>query len=330
MNVYEALGLFVGALLFRFILKPFLRRFALKTKTKLDEKIIDAITNPLWVVVILFSFVYFFKQYYSNVLLINTTYSIIALLLGLIIYRLTKIFIFDVLGKFGGAINKKTKRTALVVLNNLVLLFIVIGVVGYILSVFHIDVSPLIASAGIVGLVIGLALKDPLENLFYGVMLALDPTFRVGDVIKIGDTVGEVREIGLRSTKILAFSGDLISVPNSKIATSQILNYHLPSDKIRSTVKIGVAYGTNPEKVKKLLVKIAKSSKYVLDDPEPVALFLEYGDFALLFELRFWCHLSDRLNAIDDVNTKIWKEFRKHKIDIPFPITEVYLKRKKK
>ena len=330
MDVYEALMLFVGAILFRLFLKPLLKSFALRTKTKLDEKIIDAITNPLWISVVLISINYFFNQYFPDKIVVNIIYSIVAVLVALMAYRLSKIFIFDVLGRAGKGIDAKTKKTALVVLNNLMLLIIAVITLAYIFSVFNIDISPLLASAGIAGLAIGLALKDPLENLFYGVMLALDPSFRVGDVVKIGETVGEVKEIGLRNTKILTFSGDLVSLPNSKVANSQVLNYHLPSDRVRNSIKIGVAYGTDPKKVKKLLVKIAKSSKYVLNDPSPTALFLEYGDFALIFELRFWSLVSNRLDAIDDVNTRIWYEFKKNKIEIPFPITEVHLKKKKR
>ena len=327
MNGYEALGLLIFAVLFRIFLKPILRTFAARTKTELDDKILDAVTNPLWFIVILLVADFFIQSYFPNAYAHNIIYTLIAVLAAVIVYRLAKIFIFDVIGPTRSPlIDARTMRTALLVIQNVVLAVVVVITVTYILTLWGVDVTPLLASAGIAGLAIGLALKDPLENLFYGVMLALDPAFRVGDIVDVDGTVGEVKEIGLRNTKILTFSGDIVTLPNAKIANSRVLNYHLPTDKIRITTRIGVSYDSDPEEVKKTLAEIAKSSKYVLDDPPPMAHFMDYGDFALVFELRFWTLQPQKLSAIDDVNTKIWYTFKEKGIVIPYPIREVHLK----
>ncbi len=332
MNNIEALGLLVFAIFFRFLLKPVLRRLALRTETKLDDKILDAVTNPLWFAVVLFVFDYFLMRYFPNILLHRLICTLIALFGTVILLRLARILIFDVLG--GEAtqrplrfIDERTRRTALKVMNNIATVLIVLFALAYILLIWGIDVSPLLASAGIAGLIIGLALKDPMENLIYGVILALDPSFRVGDVVEIDGTLGRVEEIGLRNTKIVTFSGDMVTVPNSVIANSRVLNYHLPSDRVRVSVRIGVSYDSDPELVKQTLIEIAKSSRYVLDRPAPEVLFLEYGDFALIFELRFWTRFEEKFKALDDVNTRIWKVFKEKGIEIPYPITEVYLRR---
>ena len=327
MDSFQALGLLAAAILFRIFLKPFLRTIASRTKTKLDDKILDAVTNPLWFIVLLFVLDFFVQQYVPNTYVHNVIYTLIAVLVAVIVYRLAKILIFDVIGSSSPPhVDAKTKRTALLVLQNVTLAVVLVITLAYVFTLWGVNITPLLASAGIAGLAIGLALKDPLENLFYGVMLALDPAFRVGDIVDVDGTVGEVKEIGLRNTKILTFSGDIVTLPNSRIANSRVLNYHLPSDRVRVTIRIGVSYGSDPNEVKKTLEEIARSSEYVLDNPPPQALFMEYGDFALLFELRFWTSLPVKLLAIDDVNTKIWYTFKEKGIEIPFPIREIYLR----
>jgi len=327
MDNFQALGLFAFAILFRIFLKPVLRTFAAKTKTELDDKILDAITNPLWFIVILFVLDFFVQKYLPNAYAHNIIFSLIAVLAAIILYRLAKIIIFDVIGPTRSSlIDARTMKTALLVFQNITLAVVIVFTLSYILSLWGVDVTPLLASAGIAGLAIGLALKDPLENLFFGLMLALDPAFRVGDIVEIGGTVGEVREIGLRNTKILTFSGDIVTLPNSDIANSRVLNHNFPTDKVRVTIRVGVSYGSDPEKVKKTLLDVAKSSEYVLDDPASTALFMDYGESALMFELRFWTLQPKKLSALDDVNSKIWYAFKEKGIEIPYPIREVHLK----
>ncbi len=330
MDNAQAIGLLVFALLFRLFLKPFLRVFAARTKTDLDDKILDAITNPLWIAVLLLVTDFFIREYVHDVwvgAIHKILYSLIAVFAGVIVVRLARIFIFDVFGRSRAKfIDEKTKRTALIVIYNLTLAAVAVIAVAYILTVWGVDVTPILASAGIAGLAIGLALKDPLENLFYGIVLAMDPSFRVGDIVEVDGTLGEVREIGLRNTELVTFSGDLVILPNSKIATSKIVNFHLPYEKVRLSIRVGASYDNDPEEVKNTLVEVAKDYPYTLDDPAPQAILVEFGDSAIIYELRVWVPLQRKIEALDWIQTRIWKVFRDRGIEIPYPITTVYLK----
>lgn len=327
MDLYEALALLGFTIVFRLFLKPFLRRLALRTKTDLDEKIVDAVANPLWIIVLLLVAEYFLTVYGLPSWVSRAGHSLIAILAATIAYRLLKIFLFDVVAKQRiQFLDERAQETALRAVHNMILAIIVFVTFAYILVLWGVNVTPLLASAGIAGLAIGLALKDPLENLFYGIFLALDPSFRVGDVVEINGTLGTVQDIGLRNTKIVTFNGDLVTLPNSAIARARIVNYHLPKDTVRVSIRVGASYDADPEEVKRILVETAKNSLYVLENPAPQALFIEFGDFALIYELRFWTKLSTKIAALDDVNTRIWKTFKEKGIEIPYPITTVYLR----
>ncbi len=332
MNVYEAIGLLVGALVFRIFLKPVLRRLALRTKTEVDEKIIDAVTNPLWFIVLLLVADYFASKYLSWWMGISYVHgaivSLIIAISAIIAVRLIRIAIFDVFGKRSiPSVDERHKNTALIVINNIATAIVLAVALLYILSVWGIDIAPLLASAGIAGLVIGLALKDPLENTFYGIMLALDPHFRVGDAVEIEGVSGIVEEISLRNTKIRTWDGNLVLIPNSKVANSRITNFEFPDERVRTTIVIGVSYDSDPADVKETLLEIARKHPKVLDDPAPTVLFTEFGDSALMFKLLYWTRRADKWTTLDEINTEILQTFRKKGIEIPYPITTVYLRK---
>lgn len=331
MNTTEALIVVVLAVLFRPLIKPFLYTLAKFTKTDLDDKIIEAVANPLWFIVLLYAGNYLLTRYadftYVNYVSIGI-HSLIAVFFGVIAVRLTKILVFDVFGRSKvGGIDEKTKNTALIVLYNIAYVVIAVAVLFYILSAWGVDITPLLASAGIAGLAVGLALKDPLENLFYGIVLALDRNFRVGDAVDVGGISGVVEEIGLRNTKIRTWDGNLVLIPNAQVANSKITNFEFPDERIRTSIVIGVSYDSDPDNVKQTLLDIARKHPKVLDDPEPNVLFIEFGESALIFKLMFWTKRADKWATLDEINTAIVKTFREKGIEIPYPITEVHLKK---
>ena len=332
MDTTQALLLLGGSILFRLILKPVIYSLTKLTKTDLDDKIIDAVTNPLWFIVLFVVFDYFFETYigwwayarYVHAL----NYSFIILLVAIIVRRLTRIAIFDVFAKSKiRNVDERNKNTALIVMNNIATAIIFTIAAIYILSLWGVNVGPLLASAGIAGLVIGMALKDPLENLFYGIILALDPKFRVGDAVDIDGTSGVVEEISLRNTKIRTWDGNLVLLPNAKVANAKITNYEFPDERVRTSIVIGVSYDADPEEVKQTLLEVAKKNEKVLDDPEPTVLFTEFGDSALMFKLLYWTKRADKWSVLDEMNTAILKTFREKGIEIPYPITTVYLRK---
>ena len=172
---------------------------------------------------------------------------------------------------------------------NLARLVVIVGSVFLFLSVWEINVTPLLASAGIAGVAVALAAKETLANLFGGISLMLDQPFKTGDYIILDSGErGEVREIGLRSTRVWSRDDIMISIPNSIITNSKIVNESAPMPSFRVRIKIGVAYGSDIGQVEKVLLEVARKNKTVVQVPEPRVRFRNFGDSSLDFELLCW------------------------------------------
>ena len=324
-NINQIILLLIFLVLFRLFIKHFLRSLTLKTKTELDEKIIDSIANPLWILIAIIVLDYIVSLFYPSIW-VKQVFRTIEIIVGAwVFYR----FVRPILDFIEGSpyAEEKMVRTAIGVLGNIVKILVSFIVLLMILSVWHIDVTPILASIGLIGLIVGFALKDIIENILSGILIFLDPPFKVGDVVEVSGYLGEIREIGIRNTKIKTFDNRIVTIPNSDILKSKIVNYNLPDDIVRVSIKIGVSYDTDPSYVKKVILEnVISKIDTILKDPEPQVLFLEFGDFALIFEIRFWVYLKDKLTTIDQVNTMIWEVFKEKGIEIPYPIRTVYLK----
>lgn len=254
----------------------------------------------------------------------------------LIVALVTYIFIviFDILISNWG--QKFASKTESKVDDEVVKLFqrfsrITISFIGliFILDVWGIKVGPLLASLGIAGIAVAFALQSTLGNIFGGISLIVDRSITVDDFIRLDDgTEGFVTDIGLRSTKIKSRDGDLIILPNGKLADSKIYNYHKPLPITRVTVDFGVKYGTEIEKVKKIVLKELSEISVILKEPAPQVIFHELSDFSLKFKAFFWVSsIEKKLEAKEAALSAIYNTLNKNKIGIPFPTTTVYLKK---
>jgi len=199
----------------------------------------------------------------------------------------------------------------------------------YILEMWGIEITPLLAGLGIAGLAVALALQPVLSNIFSGASMVLDSSIRVGDLVYLDqNTKGKILKVGLRSTRILTFDNELIIIPNSKLAESVIQNVALPSPISRAVVPFNVSYGSDIDKVKKIVLKEIKSIKNVLEEPEPMVRFVEMGDSSLNFKAYFYVNNFDnRFPSIDEANTKIYNALNRNGINIPFPQMDIHLKK---
>jgi small-conductance mechanosensitive channel len=172
-------------------------------------------------------------------------------------------------------------------------------------------------------------LQDSLKNVFGGITLILDKTFRVGDKIKLeSGEVGEIEDIGLRSTKLRTYDNELIYVPNGQLANARVQNYTRPTEMVRVSVVFGVEYGSDVKKVQKTVLGVIKKIKDILDKPEPTVQFLEMGDFSLNFAARFWVPRWDKsFGKKLEATEKIYDALNKAKIGIAFPTQTIYLKK---
>jgi small-conductance mechanosensitive channel len=199
-----------------------------------------------------------------------------------------------------------------------------------ILVILEIDITAILAGAGIVGIAVGLAAKDFLSNFFGGAVIAMDKPFKLYDRITIDRYTGDVVHIGSRSTRLKTPDNQIVTIPNSTITNSAVMNYTMPNSLMKVRVPVGIAYGTDIPNVKKILTEIAgelaKSYPYLLANPEPVVYFLEFGTSSLNFEIDLWTSdVPKTLEIRDAVNMKIAERFARENIMIPFPRMDVHL-----
>jgi potassium efflux system protein len=180
---------------------------------------------------------------------------------------------------------------------------------------------------GALGVGLGFGLQNIVNNFVSGLILLFERPIHVGDTVEVGGLVGIVRRIGARSSTVVTFQGAEVIVPNSNLISNQVINWTLSSQWRRVDIPIGVAYGTDPERVIKLLVGVAQSHPGVLLERPPMAFFMGFGESALKFELRFW---SDRQDAWfqlqSDVTVAVAKAIEEAGIDIPFPQRDLHLR----
>ncbi|MBM9603703.1 mechanosensitive ion channel family protein [Desulfopila inferna] len=195
--------------------------------------------------------------------------------------------------------------------------------------IWKIDMTAWLASAGIAGIAIGFAAKDTLSNLFSGVFILADAPYKVGDYIVLdrGDR-GKVMNIGLRSTRILTRDDVEITIPNSIIGNSTIINQSGGRHtKLRLRLKIGVAYGSDIDLVRSILMEIAQKERLVCKSPEARVRFRTFGASSLDFELLAWVDNPElRGQAMDKLNEAIYKKFTEMNIEIPYAKQDLYIK----
>lgn len=207
------------------------------------------------------------------------------------------------------------------IFENLWTAVVVLVAIFWILSVWDIDITPFLASAGILGIVAGFAAKDTISNFFGGLALYFDNTYKLGDyvVLDTGEE-GIVVDIGIRSTNLKTMDDMVITIPNAVLNSSKIINQSAPEKKGRLTVSVGVAYDSDIDLVEELLIQAAKDVPGVLDHPRPRVRFKEFGDHALEYDLYVWIpNPIEKFRSRHKLNREILKKFRKNDVEIPYP-----------
>ena len=313
-----------------FIFRQYLEKFAAHTKNKFDDMIFEHTKKPLLYLLIAYAVKLALLNLGINGAVDKLINSIMA-----VVFLYTILRGIDILVEtWAITFSKKTKTQVDDVLLPLLhkitkVLFVIIGLL-WVLKIWHVDITPYLAGVGISGIVLGLALQDSLKNIFGGVTLLLDKTYQLGDKIKLeSGEIGTIHDIGLRSTKMITIDNEIVYVPNGYLANSRVTNYAKPDPKVRSSVLFGVEYGTDVEKVRKLVLGILAGIDGILKEPAPSVHFTEMGDSALKFKANFWVEkwtlaYDKKLEATE----KIYNALNKAKIDIPFPAQTVYFKKK--
>ncbi|MBU1301484.1 MAG: mechanosensitive ion channel, partial [Gammaproteobacteria bacterium] len=174
---------------------------------------------------------------------------------------------------------------------------------------------------------LGFGMQEIFANFISGLIILFERPVRIGDVVTIGNLSGTVSRIRIRATTITDFDRKDIIVPNKTFITGQLVNWSLSDTVTRVTIKVGVAYGSDLDLARKLLYKAAQENPRVLKDPEPLVLFLNFGESTLDHELRIHVRdLGDRNPATDEINRYLDREFSKAGINIAFRQVDVFLK----
>jgi MscS family membrane protein len=195
-----------------------------------------------------------------------------------------------------------------------------------------INVTPLLASAGIIGIALTVAGKDIIANLVGGVSIMFDKPYQVGDYVVINEQYrGEVIEIGMRSTKIRTRDNMLITAPNSLMVNEAVVNETGLDPQIRIRIPIGVAYGTDLAKVETVLLFVMGNDENILDHPKPVVRYRQFGDSAVELEVMGTIKNPELTGRVTDALIReIDRAFKSNKIEIPFPQRDVHIKGKNK
>jgi small-conductance mechanosensitive channel len=181
------------------------------------------------------------------------------------------------------------------------------------------------AAALLVG--VGLGLQETFKDLFSGVILLFERRAEVGDVVEVDGLIGTVKRIGVRTSLVETRDNIVVIVPNSRLIVQHFVNWSHNDNKARFYIKVGVAYGSDTELVKQLLLDIARSNAEVIRHPAPFVRFVDFGDSSLDFELHFWSHEFIRIEDVkSDMRFKIDQAFRENGVTIPFPQRDVWMK----
>jgi len=310
-------------------------RLARRTRTDVDDRLIEILRSPIrWSVVLLGATL--------GVLRIDPS-SLVEIgkidLTGLTLNTLATIAI--VLWMVAGIrssnllLNAASGRLALLdastlpLFRNLANVVIAAAAVYFVFVTWGINLTGWFASAGIVGIAFGFAAKDTLANLFAGIFILADAPYRVGDWVVLGTGErGQVTHVGIRSTRLLTRDDVEITIPNAVIGGAKIVNESRGRwTKMRVAVRVGVAYGSDIDQVRRVLEEVARENPDVCDDPEPRVRLRAFGESGLDIDLLGWINDPvDRGRVSDDLHTAVYKRFAAERIEIPYPKRDLYVK----
>jgi len=258
----------------------------------------------------------------------SMTFSLIgliyAVLVILITYGATRIwkwvFQSKFLGKSGMDIGLQASITSISVY--------VIWTFGILISLhaFGLNTASLAVAFGALGIGLGFGLQNIFNNFISGIILLFERPIQVGDDIEINGTWAQVKKINVRSTVIQTYDNASLIIPNADFISSQVTNWSFKDKRIRRNITVGVAYGSDIERVRKSLLEIADNTPKVLKYPRPDVLFQDFADSALVFRLRVWTDIDNMLTVETAIRFEIDRIFRERAIEISFPQRDIHIR----
>ena len=326
---------FIASKFFRKFAEIVRKRVTTRTKTELDDKILDLVKEAARKVIWIAGAYLVFHQLDSlpTETILKYIDGVLYVLVVFIVAHLVSSVVHLLLDWYSERLSQSEdgggKDDFVPLLRRLISIVIYTIAVISILKHFKQDISAIIVTLGVGSLAVALAAKDTIANMIAGFTIMTDRPFRIGDRILLeSGEKGDVYDIGLRSTKILTFENTLIIVPNQQIVNEKVANLTYPDPRIRVRIDLGVAYGTDLDKAKKILVDVCKAHPEVLEEPVPAAYFTNFGDSSL--DLMVICRTAkwgDQWRVGEELRMEIKKVLEREGIEIPFPQRDVHIKK---
>jgi len=187
----------------------------------------------------------------------------------------------------------------------------------------------LLAGSGVVAIILGFAGQNFFAGIIGGISIQLNRPYKVGDWLQVGERFAEVMEINWRSTRLRTNDGIYLDIPNNEMVSHAIVNLHYPTEVHAMRIRVGVEYKNRPNRVKDALFRAASSANGVLAEPKVKIFLVDFADFAVIYEIKFYMGNHARINEINDaVRTNVWYELKRQGITIPFPIRTLQIERR--
>src|SRR5216117_44649 len=187
----------------------------------------------------------------------------------------------------------------------------------------------LLAGSGVVAIIVGFAGQNLFAGIIGGISIQLNRPYKVGDWLQVGERFAEVMEINWRSTRLRTNDAIYLDIPSNEMVGHAIVNLHYPTEVHAMRVRVGVEYKNPPNRVKDALFRAASSADGVLAEPKVKVFLVDFADFAVIYEIKFYMGNHSRVNEImDAVRTNVWYELKRQGITIPFPIRTLQVERR--
>jgi MscS family membrane protein len=324
----------------KYLLNSFVRKVIVRTHTSVDDTILDILVDNTVALASIIGLRSWIQQIQKGLTKSDSSaltfldysesalYVITAFLITSIVVKIVRAIVSNSLSTLAKKNDYEGYGQTLPLLTNRVLSFVMYAIAAIVvLDRFGLNIASILTILGAGSLAVGLAAQDTISNMISGYVIMIDRPFRVGDRIRIPTgEIGEVYEIGLRSTKILDFDNNLVIVPNNDLVRTRIMNYGYPADEVRVTVEISVAYGADVDTVKRIMIKAARAHSEVLPEPPPEAFLMKLADWSLNFSL--FCRIRDfklQFKTAEELRIRIYNDLIAANIDIPYPQQVIHL-----
>src|SRR6059036_2042545 len=187
----------------------------------------------------------------------------------------------------------------------------------------------LLAGSGVVAIIVGFAGQNLFAGIIGGISIQINKPYKVGDWLQVGERFAEVMEINWRSTRLRTNDAIYLDIPNNEMVSHEIVNLHYPTEVHAMRIRVGVEYKNPPSRVKDAMLRAASTAEGVLPEPKVKVFLVDFAEFAVIYEIKFYMGNHSRINEINDaVRTNVWYELKRQGITIPFPIRTLHVERR--